>query len=206
VGLSFSNALRTLLRQDPDIIMLGEIRDEETARTAIQAALTGHLVFSTLHTNDAPSAVTRLINMGIEPYLLGAALNTVLAQRLVRRICPKCRGVYEPPRTLRKAIGRMGLEIERFYKGIGCRRCRNTGFAGRVAIHELLAIDDQERDAITAGASAGELRRLAGHHLISLAHDGFRKVAEGVTTIEEVLQVVGEFSAPCPRPQGPDTA
>ena len=108
VGLTFSKALRTLLRQDPDVIMVGEMRDEETARTAIQAALTGHLVFSTLHTNDACSAITRLVNMGVEPYLIGAALNMVLAQRLVRRICPKCRQTYEPPRTLRKALERMG--------------------------------------------------------------------------------------------------
>jgi type IV pilus assembly protein PilB len=200
VGLSFPGALRTLLRQDPDIIMLGEIRDEETARTAIQAALTGHLVLSTLHTNDAASAITRLINMGIEPYLIGAALNTVLAQRLVRRICPKCRSVYEPPRTLRKAIERMGLEIDSFYKGIGCRRCRNTGFSGRIGIHELLTIDDAERDAIVAGKSAGELRRMANDHLISLEHDGFRKVREGITTVEEVLQVVGDFADRSPRP------
>jgi type IV pilus assembly protein PilB len=194
VGLSFSGALRTLLRQDPDIIMLGEIRDEETARTAIQAALTGHLVFSTLHTNDAPSAITRLINMGIEPYLIGAALNTVLAQRLVRRICPKCRSSYEPPRTLRKAIERMGLEIGSFYKGIGCRRCRNTGFSGRIGVHELLGIDDALRDAIVAGKSSFALRRLAGDSLIALEHDGFRKVREGITTVEEVLQVIGDLS------------
>ena len=117
VGLTFSKALRTLLRQDPDVIMVGEIRDEETARTAIQAALTGHLVFSTLHTNDACSAITRLINMGVEPYLIGAALNMVLAQRLVRRICPKCRQTYEPPRTLRKALERMGYEMREFFQG-----------------------------------------------------------------------------------------
>src|SRR5204862_3692156 len=113
VGLTFSKALRTLLRQDPDVIMVGEIRDEETARTAIQAALTGHLVLSTLHTNDAPSAITRLINMGVEPYLIGAALNGVLAQRLVRKICAKCREEYEPARPLRKAVERMGYSIDK---------------------------------------------------------------------------------------------
>ena len=117
VGLTFSKALRTLLRQDPDVIMVGEIRDEETARTAIQAALTGHLVFSTLHTNDACSAITRLINMGVEPYLIGAALNMVLAQRLVRRICPKCRQDYEPPRNVRKAIERMGCDDRHVLQG-----------------------------------------------------------------------------------------
>ena len=118
IGLTFSKALRTLLRQDPDVIMVGEVRDEETARTAIQAALTGHLVFSTLHTNDAASAITRLVNMGVEPYLIGAALNMVLAQRLVRRICAKCRQQYEPPRNVRKAVERAGLEVNTYYKGV----------------------------------------------------------------------------------------
>ena len=127
IGLTFSKALRTLLRQDPDVIMVGEIRDEETARTAIQAALTGHLVFSTLHTNDACSAITRLINMGVEPYLIGAALNMVLAQRLVRRMCPKCRQPYEPPATLRKALERMGHEIDVFYRGRGLQSLPQHG-------------------------------------------------------------------------------
>jgi type IV pilus assembly protein PilB len=193
VGLTFSRALRTLLRQAPDVIMLGEIRDEETARTAIQAALTGHLVFSTLHTNDASSAITRLINMGVEPYLIGAALNAVLAQRLVRCICPKCRDAYEPPRPLRKSLERMGAEIETFYKGIGCRHCRNTGFNGRIGLHELPVIDDALRDAIVAGKSAAQIRRLAADNLITLRHDGFRKIREGITTIEEVVQVAGDI-------------
>ena len=192
IGLTFPRALRTLLRQDPDVIMLGEIRDEETARTAIQAALTGHLVLSTLHTNDATSAITRLINMGVESYLIGAALNAVLAQRLVRRICPKCRDSYEPPRTLRKTLARMGFEIETFYRGIGCRNCRNTGFSGRSGVHELLAVNDILRDAIVAGQSASQIRQLAADNLIRLQHDGFRKVREGITTIEEILQVVGD--------------
>ena len=130
--------------------MVGEIRDEETARTAIQAALTGHLVFSTLHTNDACSAVTRLINMGVEPYLIGAALNMVLAQRLVRRICPKCRETYEPPRTVRKALEQMGYTFDAFHKGLGCKSCRNTGFKGRIGIHEFLAISDRIRDVIAS--------------------------------------------------------
>jgi len=198
VGLTFPKALRTLLRQDPDIIMLGEIRDEETARTAIQAALTGHLVFSTLHTNDAPSAITRLVNMGVEPYLISASLNMVLAQRLVRRICPKCRQEYDPPRTLRKAIEKMDFQAEKFYRGVGCRRCRNTGFSGRLGVHELLIIDDPLRDAMVAGASISRLRKIAGKNLITLRHDGFRKVREGMTTIEEVIHVVGEASEPEP--------
>jgi type IV pilus assembly protein PilB len=195
VGLTFSKALRTLLRQDPDVIMVGEIRDEETARTAIQAALTGHLVFSTLHTNDAPSAITRLINMGIEPYLIGAALNVVLAQRLVRRICSKCREEYEPPRPLRKAIERMELDIEKFYKGIGCRKCRNTGYSGRLGVHEFMFVNDELRDAVVAGQSVADLRRIAASYgMITLRHDGFRKVREGLTSLDEVIQICGDVS------------
>jgi type IV pilus assembly protein PilB len=193
VGLTFSKALRTLLRQDPDIIMVGEIRDEETARTAIQAALTGHLVLSTLHTNDAPSAITRLVNMGVEPYLISAALNMVLAQRLVRRICAKCRETFDPPKNLRKALERMGCEVDTFYRGIGCRRCRNTGFSGRIGIHELLSIGDDLRDAVVRNASISELRRLGLQRgMIPLHVDGFRKIREGITTVEEILHVAGE--------------
>ena len=204
VGLTFSKALRTLLRQDPDVIMVGEIRDEETARTAIQAALTGHLVFSTLHTNDAPSAITRLINMGVEPYLIGAALNMVLAQRLVRRTCPKCREAYEPARTLRKAIERMGFNIDKFYKGVGCRKCRNTGYSGRVGVHELLTITDELRDAIVAGASVAQLRRIGtADGMVTLRHDGFRKVREGLTSVEEIIQISGDISSISERRQAP---
>lgn len=195
VGLTFSKALRTLLRQDPDVIMVGEIRDEETARTAIQAALTGHLVFSTLHTNDSPSAITRLINMGVEPYLIGAALNVVLAQRLVRRVCAKCREEYEPPRPLRKAIERMGIGIDKFYKGVGCRKCRNTGYSGRLGVHELLFVNDELRDAIVAGQSVTDLRRIsASYGMINLRHDGFRKVREGLTSLEEIIQICGDVN------------
>jgi len=193
VGLTFSKALRTLLRQDPDVIMVGEIRDEETARTAIQAALTGHLVFSTLHTNDACSAITRLVNMGVEPYLISAALNMVLAQRLVRRICGKCRQPYEPQRTLRKALERMGYEINEFYRGVGCKRCRNTGYSGRIGIHELLIMDDELSDTIVSDPSIGSIREIARRRgMVTLKHDGFRKVREGITTIEEVLHVAGD--------------
>ncbi|MHB1036957.1 MAG: GspE/PulE family protein [Pirellulales bacterium] len=214
VGLTFSKALRTLLRQDPDVIMVGEIRDEETARTAIQAALTGHLVFSTLHTNDACSAITRLINMGVEPYLIGAALNMVLAQRLVRRICAKCRQSYEPPRPLRKALDRMGYQIETFYKGAGCRNCRNTGYRGRLGVHELVVLDDEVRDAVISNPSISEIRHMAERHgMITLRHDGFRKVREGITTVEEILHIAGDVydgpavaaaaaGAPCPAAAG----
>jgi type IV pilus assembly protein PilB len=192
IGLTFSKALRTLLRQDPDVIMVGEIRDEETARTAIQAALTGHLVLSTLHTNDAPSAMTRLVNMGVEPYLIGAALNMVLAQRLVRRVCVQCRQEYEPPRMLRKAIEQMDAGVEAFFKGAGCGNCRNTGFRGRIGIHELLSVNDEIRDAIVAGNSISDLRRIACESgMVTIRHDGLRKVREGITTVEEVLHVAG---------------
>ncbi len=193
IGMTFSAALRTLLRQDPDIIMVGEIRDEETARTAIQAALTGHLVLSTLHTNDACSAITRLINMGVEPYLIGAALNMVLAQRLVRRICTKCRATYEPARTMRKALERMGYEFPEFYKGVGCKSCRNTGFKGRLGVHELLVISDEMRDAIVADPTINNLRKIAHRDgMLTLANDGFRKVREGITTLEEIFHIVGD--------------
>jgi len=196
IGMTFSKALRTLLRQDPDIIMVGEVRDEETARTAIQAALTGHLVLSTLHTNDACSAITRLINMGVEPYLIGAALNMVLAQRLVRRICPKCRQTFEPSRNIRKALERMGYEFETFHKGAGCRSCRNTGYKGRLGIHELLVITDELRDAVVSNPTVGNIRQIAGRQgMVTLAHDGFRKVREGITTVEEVFHVVGDSSS-----------
>ena len=203
VGLTFSKALRTLLRQDPDVIMVGEVRDEETARIAIQAALTGHLVLSTLHTNDAVSALTRLINMGVEPYLIGAALNAVLAQRLVRRICAKCREEYEPPRQLRKAVEKMSVPIEKFYKGVGCRKCRNTGYSGRLGVHELLFVNDELRDAVVAGKSVAELRRIAGcYDMITLRHDGFRKIREGLTSLDEVIQICGDVSEPAERRAG----
>lgn len=195
IGMTFSTALRTLLRQDPDVIMVGEVRDEETARIAIQAAMTGHLVFSTLHTNDACSAITRLINMGVEPYLIGAALNVVLAQRLVRRVCTKCSQKYEPPRTIRKALERMGHEVDTSCKGVGCRSCRNTGFRGRIAVHELLLIDDDLRDAIVSDPTVGNIRKIAARNgMINLAHDGFRKVREGITSIEEIFHLIGDLT------------
>ena len=193
IGLTFSRALRTLLRQDPDIIMVGEIRDEETARTAIQAALTGHLVLSTLHTNDACSAVTRLVNMGVEPYLIGAALNLVLAQRLVRQICSKCRQTYEPPRTIRKTLSRMGYQFPSFHKGAGCKSCRNTGFKGRIGVHEVLVVNDEIRDGIVSDPNVAHIRKLArATGMMELPVDGFQKVREGITTVEEILHIVGD--------------
>ena len=195
VGLTFSKALRTLLRQDPDVIMVGEVRDDETARTAIQASLTGHLVFSTLHTNDSPSAITRLVNMGVEPYLIGAALNMILAQRLVRKVCPKCRETYDPPRQLRKTLERMGYGMDKFQKGVGCRKCRNTGYSGRMGIHEILVVTDELRDAIAASATVAELKKIGMNSgMVTLRHDGFRKVREGLTTVEEIIQISGDAS------------
>jgi type IV pilus assembly protein PilB len=193
IGLTFSKALRALLRQDPDVIMLGEIRDEETARTAIQAALTGHLVCSTLHTNDAPSAITRLINMGVESYLISAALNMVLAQQLVRRICPKCRETFEPPRPMRRVLEKLELDVSKLFKGVGCRRCRNSGFSGRIGLHELLIVDDELRDAIVADAAIMQIRKMAiASGMITMQDDGLGKVREGITTVEEVLHVAGQ--------------
>jgi len=173
--------------------MVGEIRDELTARTAVQAALTGHLVFSTLHTNDACSAVTRLVNMGVEGYLIGASLNGVLAQRLCRRICAKCKQAYEPPKAMLSVMQHMGLESNEFYRGAGCAKCRNTGFSGRIAIHELLVVDEALREAICVSPSiqtVNEYARRSG--MIPLRYDGLRKVKEGLTTIEEVLQASDE--------------
>ncbi|MBI3465456.1 MAG: Flp pilus assembly complex ATPase component TadA [Planctomycetes bacterium] len=189
IGLSFSSALRSLLRQDPDVIMLGEVRDEDTARTAIQAAMTGHLVFTTLHTNDACSAIMRLVNMSVEPYLIAAALNAVLAQRLVRRICSRCKEKYNPPRPVRTAVSKMGLEIEEFCHGVGCKRCRNTGYSGRIGIHELLVLDDTLREHISTQPSLSYIRARAKEQgMTSLRYDGLTKVKEGLTTVEEVFQ------------------
>ena len=190
IGLDFGSALRSLLRQDPDVIMIGEIRDNETARIAVQAALTGHLVLSTLHTNDAASSITRLVNIGIDAYLIAASLNAALAQRLVRKICPKCKEVYEISEDIRKYIERAGVETGELYHGAGCDYCRGSGYSGRVGIYELLEIDDQFRDMINKDSSVSNMRRVfmrSGQR--SLFDDGMLKVKQGMTTIEEVLRV-----------------
>ncbi len=190
IGLSFAASLRSLLRQDPDVIMIGEIRDNETARIAVQAALTGHLVLSTLHTNDAASSITRLVNIGIDAYLIAASLNGVLAQRLVRKICPKCKQTYEVPEHMRKYVERTGVKPEELFHGIGCDYCRGSGYVGRTGIYELLIIDDEFRDMINKDASIGGMRRVfleKGNR--TLFDDGIQKVKRGVTTIEEVLRV-----------------
>ena len=190
IGLTFAGALRSLLRQDPDVIMIGEIRDNETARIAVQAALTGHLVLSTLHTNDAPSSITRLVNIGIDAYLIAASLNAVLAQRLVRKICPACKQPFKIPDAMKSFVERVGLQPDQVFHGAGCDRCRGSGYTGRVGIYELLIVDDKLRDMINADASVGAMRRAfrqSGY--ATLFDDGMKKVRQGLTTIEEVLRV-----------------
>ncbi|HUW18750.1 MAG TPA: GspE/PulE family protein [Sedimentisphaerales bacterium] len=190
IGLTFAAALRSLLRQDPDIIMIGEIRDNETARIAVQAALTGHLVLSTLHTNDAASSVTRLVNIGIEPYLIAASLNAVLAQRLVRKICPKCKKTYKAPENIRKYVEKAGVKSKELFHGTGCDNCRGSGYAGRIGIYELLVVDEEFRDMINKDSSVNNMRRAfqkSGQP--ALFEDGVKKVKQGLTTIEEVLRV-----------------
>ena len=188
-GFEFSTALRSLLRQDPDIIMVGEIRDQATANIAVQAALTGHLVLSTLHTNDAPGAVTRLLDLGVAPYLVGASLIAVLAQRLVRKICANCKTEYEPPVSLKKVIEKVGGNIETFYRGVGCKKCRNTGYAGRIAIHELFVPNEEVTEMINEGTNLKRLKAKALQSgMVSLQSDGIGKVEAGILSVEEVLR------------------
>ncbi|MBN2581680.1 MAG: Flp pilus assembly complex ATPase component TadA, partial [Planctomycetes bacterium] len=190
IGFTFAAALRSLLRQDPDIIMLGEIRDDETAKIAVQAALTGHLVISTLHTNDAAAAITRLLNIGVEPYLVSASVVGVLAQRLVRKICTHCKETYSPPLHLRRLAGSQIEGIETFYRGKGCSKCRNTGFQGRIGVYELMPMSDEIRDLVVHGASLDEIRKVAvGDDMVTLRVDGMRKVKAGITTLEEVIRI-----------------
>lgn len=186
-GFTFAGALRALLRQDPDIVMVGEIRDKETGQIAVQAALTGHMVLSTLHTNDAPSAVTRLQDLGVEPFLIAASIRGVLAQRLVRRICPQCRTEFEPDAAQRSALGRHADKASRLYRGAGCKRCRETGMQGRVGLYELFAPDDEVLDAISARAEPAAMRKLLERKgFETLWDDGMMKVLAGLTTSEEV--------------------
>jgi len=187
-GFSFAGALRSMLRQDPDILMVGEVRDGETAAIVTQAALTGHLVFSTLHTNDAPSAVTRLVNLGVEPYLVAATLRGVLAQRLVRKVCPHCKVKAEPDERMAAMIQASGGDPDAVWEGSGCGRCRGTGYAGRIGVFELLAPDADLLEAIAAGETLQSLRtRLTDGGFRTLREDGWEKVAAGLTTPEEVL-------------------
>ena len=189
-GFEFSTALRSLLRQDPDIIMVGEIRDEDTANIAVQAALTGHLVLSTLHTNDAPGAITRLLDLGVAPYLVSASLIAVLAQRLVRKICPNCKTEYEPPVSIKKTVERLSGEVAKFYRGVGCKKCRNTGYAGRIAIHELFVPDEEIMEMINQSSLRKLRSKAVQNGMIPLKLDGIEKVKAGIVSIEEILRIV----------------
>ena len=189
-GLTFARGLRSILRHDPDVILIGEIRDAETAQIAVQASLTGHLVFSTLHTNDAPGALTRLVDMGVEPYLVASSLEAVLAQRLVRVLCPHCKQIDNSATAL-QLKAKLGIPPEnKIYKSVGCRECRNTGFFGRHAIFEWMDTDEEIRQLILKSASTDQVRNAARRGgMRTLAEDGWRLVAAGVTTVQEVLSV-----------------
>jgi general secretion pathway protein E len=193
IGLTFANGLRHIVRQDPDVILVGEIRDLETAEIAIQASLTGHLVFSTLHTNDAPGAITRLQDMGVEPYLVASVLEGVLAQRLVRRICAACRVPDTPSQADLDALGiRVSANVT-LYRGKGCDDCRGTGYRGRSAIYEMFGIDEDARSLMLRRASARDIRVHAIERgMITLRLDGWQRACEGVTTVEEILRVTQE--------------
>tara|TARA_Y100001949_G_scaffold30966_1_gene24093 strand:+ start:351 stop:2063 length:1713 start_codon:yes stop_codon:yes gene_type:complete len=194
VGLNFANALRSVLRQDPDVIMVGEMRDTETAQIAIQSALTGHLVFSTVHTNSAPATITRLIDMGIEPFLVTSTIIGVLAQRLVRRICPECKISYEPhPEQLRElrinaqSFRKMG---KKFCRGEGCDKCRNTGYRGRIGIHELLVMSEEIKKTILDYSDDASIKKQClKENMITLRRDGVNKILYGLTTVEEILSI-----------------
>ncbi len=191
IGLTFAAALRSFLRQDPDIIMVGEIRDFETAEIAIKAALTGHMVLSTLHTNDAPSTVNRLLNMGVEPFLVSSSVNLILAQRLARRVCNQCKEEVEVPEEVLLELGVDEDDIGKFtcYKGEGCPVCNNTGYKGRIALYEVMPIYEEIKELILVGASTTEIKREAMRlGMLTLRQAGILKLKEGITTIEEVIR------------------
>lgn len=209
IGLTFAASLRSILRHDPDVILIGEMRDYETAESGIQASLTGHLVFSTLHTNDAPSAFTRLIDMGVEPFLVSSTVEGVLAQRLVRMICPDCKESFEPhhgdlpPDFPGVAEGDVPRKL---WRGRGCRKCHQTGFKGRTGIHELMVNTDELKDLIVQRTNANILRNVAARNgMITLRRDGWRKVLAGMTTVDEVARVTAadsiEAHRPAPKPE-----
>jgi type II secretory ATPase GspE/PulE/Tfp pilus assembly ATPase PilB-like protein len=196
IGLDFANTLRTFLRQDPDVIMVGEIRDRETAEISIRAALTGHLVFSTIHTNDSASTITRLLDMGIEPFLVASSVEGIVAQRLVRGLCTACR---RPVELDLNVLRDHGFPVERLategpiYEAVGCDECRGTGFKGRSGIFEILPVTDEIRPLVIAHASASEIRQEAlKHGMKTLREDGWDKVLNGVTSLDEILRVTEE--------------
>jgi type IV pilus assembly protein PilB len=191
IGLTFASALRSILRQDPDKILVGEIRDLETAQIAVQASLTGHIVFSTLHTNDAPSTITRLRDMGLEPFLITATVEAVLAQRLVRKICEDCRTEFEPSAEMLMELNLRPEDVKgkKFYYGRGCDRCNNTGHRGRMGLFELIIVNDDIRDMISEGASTDSLRAACKRMgMTTLRESGLRALWKGLTTIEEVVR------------------
>lgn len=193
IALTFASGLRAFLRQDPDVIMVGEIRDRETAEIAIQASLTGHLVFSTIHTNDAPGAVTRLVDMQVEPFLVASSLLAVLAQRLVRTICPLCKESYKPLADELAEIGLLEDEVDVLYRGKGCDSCQHTGYRGRMGIFELMTINDEVRTSIMNNSDASTIKNIArAHGMKTLREDGALKVKQGITTIAEVTRVTRE--------------
>jgi len=195
VGLTFSSGLRSILRSDPDVVMIGEIRDKETAKISVEAALTGHLVLATLHTNDAPSAVTRLTDMGVEPFLTASAVDCVIAQRLARKLCERCK---RPVEVDEEALAELGFPFSlfgeggtNFHEAVGCDRCGGTGYRGRIGIYEMMIVDEEIRYLILQGVSAGEIGRAAQKAgTIPLREDGLIKAALGITTVEEILRTV----------------
>jgi type IV pilus assembly protein PilB len=193
-GLTFASALRSILRSDPDVVLIGEIRDKETAHIAIEASLTGHLVLSTLHTNDAPSAVTRLTEMDIEPFLVGSALDSVVAQRLARRLCERCKQPVEHSwERLQELAFPMAPDGRPpvIHQSVGCTSCSGTGYRGRIALHEVMAVTEQiERLAVARASSAEIMRAAISEGMLTLRQDGWAKVALGLTSVDEVLRVV----------------
>lgn len=188
-GLTFAAGLRSILRQDPNIIMVGEIRDLETAEIAVRASLTGHLVLSTLHTNDAISSIMRLRDMGVEPYLIASSLIGVVSQRLVRRICPDCKQSYQPNEQEKIFLQKRGISLETLYRGRGCGSCNQTGYRGRIAIHEVLYMEDEMRRMIVQNQTLQELKKHAlNNHMIQLVDDGILKASQGLTTLQEVIR------------------
>jgi len=192
IGMTFARIIRAMLRQNPNILLVGEIRDEETANTAIQASLTGHLVFSTLHTNDAPSAVTRLVDIGVQPFLVASSVMAIMAQRLVRKVCPKCRQRVEPPAHLLQAIG-LRPEIAKkanFMKGKGCTHCNRSGYRGRMGIYEMMVMSSAIREMTFKGEPTQNLRKVARKQgMRTLFEDGMVKALKGLTTLDEVLRI-----------------